>query len=427
MQTAGAGRLATAPATAARASARRREGAIASERKASPTRARRELAERLRERLPEIEAAVLTRVHSVSDPTEVGEAAYVQGLRGAVSAALAHALAGIEAADPEPAPVPAELLSQARAAARAGVSLDTVLRRYVAGHALLADFLIAEAERGEPLPHEQLQRLLAVQAAVLDNLIAEVSEEHGRENCRRERSKERRRAECARRLLDGELADASELAYELGAHHIAALAEGPSTEEALRAIAAGLDRRLLLVCRGEGPLWAWLGGTRPLDPERLQEALESCWPERATLALGEPGEGLSGWRLSHRQAAAALPVARKRRSPVRYGEVALLAAALSDEVLGASLRQLYLAPLEAERDGGQSAKATLRAYFAAERNASSAAAVLRVSRKTVTARLRAIERALGRRLWACAAELDVALNIEAMDAIGVPRLLPPGR
>jgi len=377
--------------------------------------------------LAEIEAAVLTRARSLADPELPTDPTYLDGLRGSVSVGLCHALAGIEAADPEPAPVPAELLSQARAAARAGVSLDTVLRRYVAGHALLADFLIAEAENcSEPLPYELLKGLLAVQAALLDRLIAEVSEEYGREACRRERSKERRRAECAARLLAGELADASELAYELQAHHTAAIATGAQAEQAIRSLARRLDRRLLLIRRGEEPLWAWLGGTQALATERLVTALEE-WPDQALLALGECAPGLDGWRLSHRQATAALSVARKGRSPVHYREVALLAAALSDDVLGASLRQLYLAPLESERDGGVSAKATLRAYFAAERNASSAAAVLGVSRNTVTARLRAIEERIGCRLDACLAELEVALRLDERGVAATVRTMPLGR
>lgn len=49
----------------------------------------------------------------------------------------------------------------------------------------------------------------------------------------------------------------------------------------------------------------------------------------------------------------------------------------------ASLGQLYLEPLARERDGGQMARETLRAYFGAERNGASAAPVLGVSRQTV--------------------------------------------
>ena len=97
---------------------------------------------------------------------------------------------------------------------------------------------------------------------------------------------------------------------------------------------------------------------------------------------------------------------------MRYSGVALLASALQDELLRAALRDLYLAPLEAERDGGAALRQTLRAYFAAERNVSSAAEMLGVNRNTVASRLRVIETTLGRSLGTCATELEVALRLE---------------
>jgi DNA-binding PucR family transcriptional regulator len=57
---------------------------------------------------------------------------------------------------------------------------------------------------------------------------------------------------------------------------------------------------------------------------------------------------------------------------------------------------------------------TLRAYFAAGRNISSAAAALSVHRDTVSNRLRAIEAKIGRPPDACAADLELALRLEEM-------------
>ncbi len=57
---------------------------------------------------------------------------------------------------------------------------------------------------------------------------------------------------------------------------------------------------------------------------------------------------------------------------------------------------------------------TLRAYFAAERNASSTAAALGVSRQTVINRLRVVEERLGRSLGSCAVEVEAALRLEDM-------------
>jgi hypothetical protein len=376
---------------------------------------------RLLTRLPEIEQAALTRVYSVSDPTEASDPEYAEGLAAAVSAGFEYGLAGIERGDERAAQVPTALLTQARLAARNGVSLDTVLRRYFAGYTLLGDFLVEEAEavgiHGAPL-----KRLLRVQASRFDSLIATIADEYARASHTRPASVEERRAELVQRLLDGELLNASDLAYSFDAHHLGVIAAGPGVEEGVRCLAAALDALPLLIRRGDATVWAWLGTRRPLDPTQLERAVSREWSAGVSLAVGEPAQGLAGWRLSHHQARAALPIAlRSSKSLVRYGDVALLASILQDDLLAASLRQLYIAPLSEERDGGDALRETLRAYFAAERNVSSAAAALRVSRQTVINRLHAIEDRFERSLYSCAAEVEAALSLEELGYPVLPR------
>jgi hypothetical protein len=373
------------------------------------------LAERLRERSAEIEQAALTRVFSVSDPTEGSDPEYVTGLRAAVAAALQYGIEALERSEDRPAPIPTELRSQARLAARNGVELDTVLRRYLAGHALLDDFMVEESERGGLPEGASLKRLLRVEAAALDRLLVAVSEEYARESKARPGSPEQRRAERIERLLAGEPLDTTDLGYDFDAHHTGVVAVGSGAPEALRELAGALDRNLLLLRRKEDSVWAWLGGRRALEFDRLEQAVSRHWPAEATLAIGEADQGLSGWRLTHRQAQAALPIAlRGAESVIRYADVALLASILQDDLLVASLRQLYLEPLEGERDGGEVARETLRAYFAAEQNVSSTAAALGIKRHTVTNRLRAVEERIGRPLSACALDIEVALRLEVL-------------
>ena len=346
--------------------------------------ARSALASRLRERLPEIQAAIATRVYAISDPHEVADPAYLQGLNAALAAAIDYRLAVLEVGERRAPAVPPALLAQARLDARDGVPLDTVLRRYFAGNALFGDFLVEEAERAE-VPSSALRRLLGAQATLGDRLLAAVSAEHAREAKSRPSSAAERRRECVKSLLAGELVDHSELGYDLDAHHLALMAKGEGAPEVMRVLAERLDRRLLAVCREEEPIWAcWLGGRRPLEAEQALRALGEISLDRVFVTVGEPGEGLSGWRLSHRQAKAALPIAERRGQAVlRYADVALLASILRDDLVATSLRQLYLEPLERARDGGKVARETLRAYFAAERNISSTAAALGVDRRTV--------------------------------------------
>jgi hypothetical protein len=374
------------------------------------------LAGRLAERREEIEQTIIARVHSLGDPSGAADPEYALGLKAAVCAGVSYGLAAIEEPRTAEAPIPDELLAQARRAARSGVGLDTVLRRYIAAHALLDDFIVQEAE-ATGMGRGSVQGAVRVEAALLDRLVDVVAGEYRGEVESRWHSRHRHRMECVEKLLAGEPVDASALDYDLTAWHLAAVAMGEGAGERLRGLAKELDRRLLFVPGVGGVAWAWLGGAHRLEADQLErlERLLACEPTEICLVTGEPAQGLSGWRLSHRQARAALPVAlRVRRPHVRYADVALLASMLQDEVLLRSLTDLYLAPLSAESDGGEASRRTLRAYFSTGRNASSTASLLGVGRKTVATRLRKIETRLGRPLERCAAELEATLDLHAI-------------
>jgi DNA-binding PucR family transcriptional regulator len=223
-----------------------------------------------------------------------------------------------------------------------------------------------------------------------------------------------RRRECVKRLLAGELADTSGLGYELDAEHIAVVARGDAGKELLRGVASRLDRRLLAVRREDEPVWAaWLGGRRALLVEELGGALRAVAADGGVgFALGEPAAGLEGWRFTHAQAKAALPLLDRHGPVVRFLDVALEAAIGRDELIATSLRRRYLDPLATARDGGEAARATLRAYFAAERNISATAARLGVDRRTVRNRLAAAEELLGGPLNGSGADMEIALRLD---------------
>jgi hypothetical protein len=375
--------------------------------------ARTVVAGRLRERLPEIQEAVATRVYAIADPHEVADPAYIEGLKAALSAAVEYRLAVLEVGERRAPAVPEVLLAQARLDARDGVALDTVLRRYFAGNSHFGDFLVEEAERAE-VPSATLRGLLREQATLGDRLLAAVSAEHAREATLRPSNAAERRREILKRMLEGELVDPSEIGYDFDANHLALMAKGEGAEELMRELAATLDRRLLIVQREEESKWAgWLGGRRSLGAEEALRVLADKAPKGVFVAVGEPGEGLSGWRFSHLQAKAALAIAERQREPIaRYADVAVVASILRDDLVATSLRQLYLEPLAQSRDNGKIARQTLRAYFDAERNVSSTAAALGVDRRTVRNRLRAIEGLLGRPLTGSMADLEIALRLD---------------
>jgi hypothetical protein len=263
---------------------------------------------------------------------------------------------------------------------------------------------------------------LRAHAAVLDRLLSATTLEDGNELAYRDeracggRSPEQRRFERVRRLLagGGALEDPG-LGYALSGEHVGVIARGPAAPGVLCEVAGGLDCRLLCVEGDEDTVWAWFGGQRRLEMAALELGLTGMQPGGVVFAVGEPALGLAGWRLTHQQARAAFVVAERRpRGFTRYADVALLAVALKDEGLARALVEVYVEPLEDSRGGGPVLRETLRAYLAAERSTSSAAAALGVDRKTVASRLRTIEKRLGRSLHPCPAELEIALLIDEL-------------
>jgi hypothetical protein len=372
-----------------------------------------ELLQRLHRRRFELEEAVRTRVYAIADPNEAEDPVYLHGFQIALHAATDFAFAAARDEERVP-PVPPALLIQARLAAFSGVSLDIVLRRYLAGYTVLHDYFVDEAD--ETLDSAVLKRLLRSHATTFERLLAAVSEEYRREAPRQPLTLARRRAEQVRRLLDGEIVEGEMLDYELGVHHLGIFLFGSESLHAIKRLSRSTDSRLLWVEADSGSTWAWLGSRYPLDVSEVQEQARREWRGGFPIGMGEVAEGLAGWRLTHQQAKAAFKVSlRRRESIVRYREVALLASALGDEVLGTSLRDLYLDPVShGGADGGAGAE-TLRAYFAAGGKISSAAAALGVNRNTVAERLRAIETRLGCTIASCSAELEVALGLDLLE------------
>ncbi len=381
--------------------------------------ARAQLLVRVRAQRPLLAQEILTSLPPAPEGSPASEdSEYMAGLASSVGAALDHALLAIERGSGRGALIPPVLVAQAHRAARAGVSVETVLRRYLAGSTLLADRIVREAERCEPpCTGVVLREVLAIQGTLLDELMARTSAEHALELERLARSPLRLRTRRVKELLAGAThVKSAKLGYELHAWHVALIATGINGLEALRSLAASLGHQLLWLPRGQETLWAWLGAGQPLPVGELERiAGAKRLAEAVMLSAGEPGFGVDGFRLTHRQAQATLRVALRTRQPLtRYADVGLLACVLQDPALASSIVEIYLSPLGPADDRGASLRQTLRAYLNARGNASSAASALGVARHTVENRLRQIEGRLGQRLRTHQAELEVALRLEAL-------------
>jgi AcrR family transcriptional regulator len=140
----------------------------------------------LRARRGEIGDAIFARVSDQwFDRTGSGDPEYVAGLRAAGVAALDYVLVGIERSGVFLEPVPVAALEQARRAARTGVGLDTVLRRYLAGYAVLEGFVMQEAEHEKdwnlPTQASALRDLLGIISTLADRLVTAVSSAYSKE------------------------------------------------------------------------------------------------------------------------------------------------------------------------------------------------------------------------------------------------------
>jgi hypothetical protein len=379
---------------------------------------RAELVARLRVRSAEIEDTIFNRVRQLTEPAESNDPEYRAGLRATVAEAVDYALRGMENGEEWEGQIPEAATAQARRAARSGVKLDTVLRRYAAGDRLVGEFILDEASQlPNELPNETMRQLLRSQGPHVDRMMAGVSAVYMEELEQMRRSPAQRMTERVQRLLEGDAPlDAASLDYELDGWHLGLVVTGSRPDVAARTLAAGLNRQPLVVPRGEDSAWAWLGGRHRLAVSEVERYLAAGVLGDVRLAVGEPRPGFEGWRLTHHEARAAQQVMMRRpQALTRAGDVVLLAAVLRDDLLAKSLRETYLAPLDAQGDAGIGLRETLRAYIDSGFNAAAAAAALGVDRHTVQRRLRKVEEALGRLLPTCSAEIEVALALEELD------------
>jgi hypothetical protein len=363
--------------------------------------------------------AILERLHGMERDDPVHDVEYLESLDGAVRKGVRYGIEVLAVGEERTGEMPLAVIVQARQAARHRIPLATTLRRYLAAQMLLGDFALEEAAGIDP---PSLRAAMAAQGAAFERLVAIATEEYGREARARPASHEARLVERARRLLAGELVDPSLLEYELCGHHLGLVAGSADARSLIRRLAGELGCRSLILSPSGEELWAWLGSARePIDPAAVRVWLASEGGPGHFIGMGEPKTGRDGWRLTHEQARAAVWIADARSAPVvDYTEAALLASIGRDAVLTRSLQERYLLPLAGARLGGDVLRTTLRTYFRTDKNSSSAAAALGISRQTVANRIQAVEKCIGQPLSECSDALLAALSLEELGRVSNP-------
>jgi hypothetical protein len=374
-----------------------------------------EIGRRLRAGMPEIEEAIFHELRAAVPDTIGDDPEYEAGLFGAVSDTVDHCVAVIERGGDGALPLPAQAIDQARRAARLGIGAETVVHRVALGERMVYAFATREAD---DLPARDLNLVFESLGPAIDHLVTRLTEAHRQERERLESGQEGRRVELIKRLLAGarpDQFDEATLRYSLAGWHVSLIGTGAGGEDALRSLAETLGCSLLLFHRGPLTASGWLGGGR----ERIDFADVRRQPAvhpngDGSFVVGEPGEGLDGWRRTHEQAEAALLAGRARPQGLTRAAEVLPEAILSKDTAAARLLvSTYLSALDGLRGKGEGARSTLRAFLSHGRSISATAAALDVARGTVENRLGEIERATGVPLsHEQMTRLELALRVE---------------
>ncbi|HET8567012.1 MAG TPA: helix-turn-helix domain-containing protein [Solirubrobacterales bacterium] len=380
--------------------------------------ARLHLAAQLRERIADLEAAIIQRLAAHGDVSSLSSEGGLPGINKVIRSALEYGIASIEFGERTMSSPPTEVLVHAREAAWGSVPVQTLVLRYFSGYCLFKDFLFREAESQGLETHLALRQVIGPADRCFELLIQVIGDEYQQEARKWKRSRDSRKLDRIKALLAGDIPEANELGYVFDASHIGIVGVGSNLLPLLKEMARSLSGSLLALNPLPDQTWAWIGTRTPPSAFDLRALVPEDLPDSVRMAIGSPAPRLPGWRHTHRQALLALPLTNVRERPVvHYSAVALLASALRDDVLLPSLTLEYLKPLRAGRDGGLTLRNTLRAYFSASGNVSSAAALLGVKRHTVTNRLRSVEDLLGRPLSTCQRQLELALELDALSII----------
>ena len=337
-----------------------------------------------------------------------------------------------EGTDPGSIELPLETVAYARAAARQGFAVTSLMRLYQLAQAAL---------------WEELQRELSVRAAsqeeltdahglvtawifgYIDTAMGLAIDAYTKERARWLRSAAARQAEMIDAILSGRQTDAAvagaAIRYELEREHIAVAAwleEAPKDVDAAIPLEAAISEvgealgagGILTQPRGLLATFGWVSTTRTFDPELLEGSLLADAANNGVrLAIGEAGRGIRGFRESHEGAENARRVAvlqgRPPGSVTRYARVALAALGTADRAQAQAFVIRQLGPLTAPDETSVRLVATLRAYLDEHASRSRAAKRLGVHENTISYRVRQAEEILGRSVDEETLELHVAL------------------
>ncbi|MBF9066678.1 PucR family transcriptional regulator [Streptacidiphilus fuscans] len=277
--------------------------------------------------------------------------------------------------------------------------------------------------------HDELRELLDVSsrsiAAFVDDTIAGIAAQIARERKELTSGSHAERLETVSLLLDGApipVARAEQrLGYRLAGQHTAAVvwSEAPDADlgdldraaELVAVVSGGSagpgEPRPLTVLAGAATRWVWVHGR----PDREQLRARAADLPGVRIAVGSSGEGVDGFRRSHLDALTVQRMLDRLSSPhqvASHDEVELVALLTADPKSAGQFVRRVLGDLETAEPEITEA---VRAFVAAQCNASHAAARLYVHRNTLLRRLARADQLLPRPLAHNVVDVAAALEV----------------
>lgn len=286
--------------------------------------------------------------------------------------------------------------------ARRGVGLDAMQRSVRHGFSSLAEVLLDAAEKAEPVGgHSEVKRVALLLFTRIDGFLDTAASVYHQEIVDYQTTMTATRLDLVRKILAGSDhvdidAASNTLGYPVGAaQHLAVVAWTPHPDYGtiLRSTLDSLFMRLgaggtrLVLPVGSHVMWAWIA----LEKDRSGgPAVDFVPPEGGRATIGRAGNGLDGFRRSHRQARAVEDLVRRRgsdRPVLTYASVELPALLTRDPAAARDMVDRILGPLAEPTPRMIELRQTLLCYLDHERSISRVSAELHISRGTVTYRV----------------------------------------
>jgi hypothetical protein len=309
---------------------------------------------------------------------------------------------------------PAAAVEYARRLAQRGTPLTALLRAYRLGHTCFSGWVLRELaqQAGDAgLISAAALGMSRVVAGYIDQVSEAMVAAYSREREEWLRNRSAARGALIRDLLSGERADvdAAEaiLGYRLRQYHVGVVCwasdaagttdEITRLEQAISQVAgkAGCTGDPVFLPRDISCAWAWL----PLGIRDTFDAAGADADGDIHFAFGDPARGITGFRLTHRQAVAAQAVALAAGTlpsrEVTFGEVAPVAMMLGSADLLRAWVLATLGGLAANDEHDARLRETLLVFLQSGGSYKTTAERLTLHKNTVQYRIRKAEESLG--------------------------------